>query len=353
MKKNLIAAALVAAAGGGAAAQSSLTLFGTVDATLAVGHGSVSNKVQLANSGYSSSAIGFRGVEDLGGGMSASFWLEAAVNNDNGTGSATNTNNQASGGAPSGAAGGQGLTFNRRSTISLSGRWGELRLGRDYTAHYWNHVIFDPFGNKGVGTSQAIGSSLAGLTGVRASNVVGYFLPALGGVYGQYQHFLSENASGSAASNDGNGDALRLGYESGALNIAIAAARVKYAAGDIATSNVGGAYNFGVAKLSAVYDRDHVDRGAAGRGWLVGAEVPSGAGTVRASYSTYKTDALAAPASTKLALGYVYHLSKRTTVYAAAARVNNKGSAAVSLNGSVTAAGQRSSGFDLGIAHRF
>ena len=127
MKKSLIALAVLAASGA-AMAQSSVTLFGVVDATYAYGSGSASNKSQLTNSGYNSSRLGFRGVEDLGGGMTASFWLEAGVNNDNGSGANTNTNNQATG-----ATGGGGLTFNRRSTVSLSGGFGEVRLGRDFT----------------------------------------------------------------------------------------------------------------------------------------------------------------------------------------------------------------------------
>ncbi|MBU0828125.1 MAG: porin, partial [Gammaproteobacteria bacterium] len=138
MKKSLIALAVLAASGA-AMAQSSVTLFGIVDATYAYGSGSVANKSQLTNSGYNSSRLGFRGVEDLGGGMSASFWLEAGVNNDNGSGANTSTNNQGAA-----AAGGGGLTFNRRSTVSLNGGFGEVRLGRDYTPQFWNLTVFDP-----------------------------------------------------------------------------------------------------------------------------------------------------------------------------------------------------------------
>ena len=94
MKKSLIALAVLAAAGA-ASAQSSVTLFGIVDATLAYRQGRRRRqRTALTNSGYNSSRLGFRGTEDLGGGMSASFWLEAGVNNDNGTGAATSTNNQ-------------------------------------------------------------------------------------------------------------------------------------------------------------------------------------------------------------------------------------------------------------------
>lgn len=152
MNKSLIGMAVLVAAGT-ASGQSSVTLFGVVDATLSYGHGTISNKTQLTNSGYNASRLGFRGVEDLGGGMSASFWLEAGLANDNGTGAASNPNNQATGAAAANA-GGQGLTFNRRSTVSLSGGWGELRLGRDYVPQYWNLATFDPYGNLGVGTGQ-------------------------------------------------------------------------------------------------------------------------------------------------------------------------------------------------------
>ncbi len=196
MKKSLIALAVLASLAGMASAQSSVTLFGIVDATVAYGKGTVSKKTQLTNSGYNSSRLGFRGTEDLGGGMSASFWLEAGLNNDNGTGAATNTNNQASGGALAGMNGSQGLTFNRRSTVSLAGGWGELRLGRDYTPQFWNLTVFDPFGTNGVGTTQVLNSNSAitGPINVRSSNSIGYFLPGnLGGFYGQVQYYMGEN----------------------------------------------------------------------------------------------------------------------------------------------------------------
>src|SRR4051812_44052231 len=97
MKISFTAAATLAAISCAASAQSTMTVFGTVDLTVAIGRGSLSNMARLANSGLSSSAIGFRGVEDLGSGMSASFWLEAAISPDDGTGSATNINNQTTG----------------------------------------------------------------------------------------------------------------------------------------------------------------------------------------------------------------------------------------------------------------
>ena len=355
MKKTLIALAVLATAGV-ASAQSSVTLFGIVDATLAYGHGSVSNKTQLTNSGYNSSRLGFRGTEDLGGGMSASFWLEAGLVNDDGQGAATNSNNQATG-VGAAVAGRQGLTFNRRSTVSLAGGWGELRLGRDYTPQFWNLTVFDPFGTNGVGTNQILNSIITGVTAVRASNSIGYFLPGnLGGFYGQAQYYLGENNSNQAIDKDGNGGGLRVGYANGPFNVALALSRTKYAAGDVQQNNIAGEWNFGVARVQATYVWDKNDAlvgGSKGRGYLVGGLVPVGAGEIRAAYSRYKVDVAGDPTSKKLALGYVHNLSKRTALYVTVARVTNNGGAAQSLNGSVTAVNGNSTGYDLGLRHSF
>ena len=350
MKKSLIALAVLAASGA-AMAQSSVTLFGVVDATYAYGSGSVANKSQLTNSGYNSSRLGFRGVEDLGGGMSASFWLEAGLNNDNGSGAATSTNNQGA----SGATGGGGLTFNRRSTVSLNGGFGEVRLGRDYTPQFWNLTVFDPFGTNGVGTSQILNSSLGGPTTVRASNSIGYFLPGnLGGFYGQAQYYMGENNSGTPNKKDGNGMGLRAGYANGPINVALAFSETKFVSGNIKAFNLGGQYDLGVAKIMAHYNSDDIKNGNEGTGFLIGGLIPVGAGEVRLAYSTYKIDTVGAdPRTNKLALGYVHNLSKRTALYATYAHVSNKNGAAQSLNGSVTAAGDNSNGYDFGIKHSF
>lgn len=352
MKKSLIALAVLATAGV-ASAQSSVTLFGIVDATLTMGRGNVADRTQLTNSGYNSSRLGFRGTEDLGGGMSASFWLEAGMSNDDGQGAATNSNNQASG-AGAAVAGRQGLTFNRRSTVSLAGGWGELRLGRDYTPQFWNLTVFDPFGTNGVGTNQALNSIITGVTAVRASNSIGYWLPAkLGGFYGQVQMYLGENLQNDAATeDDGRGLGLRVGYANGPFNVALALSRTDYDAGDVRQSNIGGQWDFGMAKLMGEYSRDK-NGTLTGKGGLIGALVPVGAGEIRASYSTYKVDAAGNPKTNKLALGYVHNLSKRTALYTTVARVKNKGGAAQALGGSVVSPNSSSTGFDLGIRHSF
>ena len=353
MKKSLIALAVLAASGA-AMAQSSVTLFGVVDATYAYGSGKIGgasvSKSQLTNSGYNSSRLGFRGVEDLGGGMSASFWLEAGLNNDNGSGANTSTNNQATG-----ATGGGGLTFNRRSTVSLNGGFGEVRLGRDYTPQFWNLTVFDPFGTNGVGTTQTLNSSLGGPTTVRASNSIGYFLPGnLGGFYGQAQYYMGENNSNAANKKDGNGLALRAGYANGPINAAIAFSETKFLTGNIKAVNLGGQYDLGMAKIMAHYNQDKISGGNDGKGFLIGGLIPVGAGEVRLAYSTYKIDTVGAdPRTNKLALGYVHNLSKRTALYATYAHLTNKNGAAQALNGAVTGVNSNSNGYDFGIRHSF
>ncbi|MDH6167897.1 putative porin, partial [Variovorax boronicumulans] len=250
MKKSLVALAALAVAGV-ASAQSSVTLFGVVDASISgysstsrdlngatflnpfyVNKGSIkASRRELANGAYNSSRLGFRGTEDLGGGLAASFWLEAPISNDDGQTGVS--------------------TFARRSTVSLSGGFGELRLGRDYTATFWNDTVFDPFGTNGVGTSLIFTAnngfnafngaaatpvpgvpSVFGSNYVRTSNSIGYFLPPnLGGFYGQLQYAFSEKtkyspgtATPDVANNSRAGRYVggRFGYANGPLDVAIA-----------------------------------------------------------------------------------------------------------------------------------
>lgn len=345
MKKNAVALALMAISNG-AMAQSTVSLFGIVDTGLAYGQGSVSNRTKVMHSGIQDSRLGFRGVEDLGGGLSASFWLEMGFNSDNGTGQTTNINNQTTGIAP-------GL-FNRRSTVSIANELGELRLGRDYVPSFWNLTIFDPFGAKGAGTNLMLPSSIVGPTVARASNSVGYFLPPkLGGWYGQVMYFLGENASnGALTEDDGNGYGARFGYISGPFNLAIATTRTTFAVGDARQTNLAGSWNFDAWRLMAQLSRD--GRGSIdGRGALVGGVVAVGVGEIRTSVSRYKTSAAGDPEMTKFSMGYVHHLSKRTALYASAARVRNSGRASLALNGAVTGMNQSSTGYDIGMRHAF
>jgi len=327
MKKTLIAAAVLSMSGA-AFAQTNVTLFGIVDAVVAVGNGSLTDRTRLHNSGFNSSRFGVQGVEDLGGGLRAGFWLEAGVNNDDGTGQASQNNNQlanpslvtatgAAGSAAAAATGStanpainarnQGLTFNRRSVVSLGGSWGQINAGRDYTPHFWNHTAFDPFGTNGVGTSLAMGGRTGGETSVRASNSIAYAYGygfngakvfGTGGLNVDIMYYMGENASGAATSDDGRGTSARIGYAGKNWNVAVGSGKTDYAtgqtaatapAGEISTTNIGGNYNLGVANIMGLWNEDDVN-GTKKVGMLIGATAPMGQGLVRASYSTTEVD---------------------------------------------------------------
>lgn len=334
MKRSLIALAALAFVGA-ASAQSSVTIFGIVDAVVAVGNGDTSNKTRLHNSGYNSSRLGFRGVEDLGGGMKAAFHIEGALSNDDGNAT--------------------GLNFQRKSVVSLMGGMGELRLGRDYTPNFWNHTVYDPFGTNGVGTTVAMLASATqagggGATTVRSSNSIGYISPTVGGFGVWAQAYFGENAS-NAASQAGDGAAIRVSYDNGPLSLAAAFSSTTSGAGtDVQTTNFGASYNMGVAQLMAFWNKD-ANTGLKDRtGYTLGALVPMGQGTIRLAFSNSdyngaKTD--------QFALGYVHNMSKRTAVYGTFASVSNSGGAAFALNGATTPANGSSTGFDLGVRHAF
>jgi predicted porin len=333
-------------------AQSTVTLFGVADAAIQYGTGSVSNNTLVGTGSNEVSRIGMRGTEDLGGGLSASFWLEAGYNIDSGTSQATNTNNQVSGASSA------GLTFNRRSTISLSDKWGEVRLGRDYTPQFLSTGAFDAFGGTGIGISEtyrgvAAFSPNSNPTAARASNSFGYILPAdLNGFYGNAQFYRGENQGGANAG-DGNGAGLRGGFRSGPLNVAIATGTTKYLTGDFRMSNIGAWWEFSGAKAMAQISRDNVGVIKA-RGYQVGVQAPLGNGQARLAYSAYRADnGTTVPETKKLAAGYVYDLSKRTALYTTVIHLTNSGGSRFAVNGAVTAANNSSNGYEFGIRHRF
>lgn len=338
--KKIATLAVLAAAASASYAQSSVTLFGIADARVQVGRGSVDNHSGLGSGGLSSSRLGFRGVEDLGGGLKAGFWLEAAYNLDDGT----------------------GLNgFSRRSTVSLMGdSWGEIRLGRDFTAPYNN--LYDAFGDNGVGallkgTDLAGGSSGYALQ-TRTSNAVSYFTPkTLGGFFGQLQYYRDGRAVGG--DEQGNGYGVRLGYENGPVSVGVAYGETDFIASgvkvDAKNFNIGGSYDFGVAKLLLTAGQDKGEIPGASdktRHYGVGATMPVGAGLIRASWTRVSVSDSEARAD-KFAIGYVHNLSKRTALYTTFAYLKNDDGAALSLNNSTTGLGDSSKGLDIGLRHAF
>ena len=344
MTKNLLALLIAAAISGAASAQSNVSVFGIIDVGVRNAHnGSAGSMWSESTDGMTQNRLGFRGVEDLGGGLQAGFWLESALSPDTGT-----ANPQ--------------RFWHRRSTVSLmSSTLGEIRLGRDNTATYWNLNVFDPFNNNGVGGMTnlfpAAVASQAVQTLVRADNVVGYYLPGtLGGFYGQVQYAFGE----------GNGDNKyaggRFGYANGPLEAAIAYGQTwTNTSHKVKTLDGGATYDFDTFKLFGQYADLKYDR------WkrtiyLVGATVPVGVGLIRASYTHSKFDGPACPAAlttcddaNQLALGYVHLLSKRTALYATGAVIDNGDKGALTVPGGPSGMrrGEKSRGFEAGLRHIF
>jgi predicted porin len=366
--KEFAALAVLAAASASASAQSSVTVFGVLDANVgSVNNGSGSIK-SVGNSGNETSRLGFRGMEDLGGGLHAGFWLEGQLFNDTGAGGAPGAN--------------QGFTWQRRATVSLiSDTLGEVRLGRDNTPNYWSRWDFDPFTLNGVGSQQnmmilnqpiqgtplvngtPLGSGAA--TFPRASNSVGYFLPGnLGGVYGQAMVAAGEGNIG------GKYSAGRLGYKTGSLNVSLEYGKTNLGANDLKEINTGASYDFGVVKLMGQYGKTTLDRVAVGssaqKNLLIGATAPVGPGTVKVSYNRVQisgpdtgVSGLGPGSAHMLAAGYVYDLSKRTALYTTYSRISNDPGTQFTVggqqNGPATngVTGKTSSGYEVGLRVRF
>jgi len=345
MKKALIALAALGLTGA-AVAQSSVTLFGVVDANMRYIRTSGLTVKKLDSSGLNTSRFGVRGVEDLGGGLKAGFWLESEV--------ATDT----------GVAGGGNAFWGRRATVSLAGDFGEVRLGRNKTASRLHLEDFDPYTFTGVGSVSAVYSNLGSGNGTsfgRADNLVAYSLPEnLGGFYG------TVDVSAGEGVNNNKGESARFGYKQGPIHVSAAySSATNTAATDkYKLASIGGAYDFGVARPSLSYTE--AKYGARKQQILTASvTVPLGQGNILASYTDAKANTAAETAATgftpigdaKLfAIGYVYNLSKRTALYTTYGTIDNNGLAAFSVSGTpagYTKAGQRSNGFDVGISHRF
>ena len=365
MKKSLIALAVLAASGA-AMAQSSVTLYGVADAGVTYLNGA-DNWSGVTSGNNLTSRLGFRGVEDLGGGLKANFVIEGGFNLDNGDG--------ASGYA--GAKAGEGFQFKRRSTVGLSGGFGEVRMGRELTAAFNATARYDVFGSVGIGQSRlwadggvldASGTPVANQNGTsrvttnqRISNALTYVSPDFSGFKVGLNYGFGETTTG-------NSDSGYLGaglmYDNGPLSLGLGLERLNSglnsdAVSDIDAWSLGGSYDFGVAKLLAGYRVSTVDRATGENkrsGAYLAATAPVGAGTVRVSYNRYENElANVKGKADQFAVGYVYGLSKRTSVYGTYAYIKNKdnGSTFNLSNDVGVKTNGAQQGFQVGVSHAF
>lgn len=343
LRTLVCAAALLVA--GAASAQSQVTIFGIVDvAATQIKNGSAGSLKILANGQSSTSRLGFRGVEDLGGGLKAGFWLEGQVDVDDGSAS--------------------GFNFQRRSTVSLTGRFGEVRIGRDQVPSYLNWVNYDLWSYVGVATTANLRGSFLSQggvgTGVRANNTIGYWTPVVGGFSGHFMVAAGEGATGNKYAG------ARLAYEAGKLEASAAMSKT-YKTGamldDQQTLSVGASYDFGPVYVAAAYEK--ADYSTLDRDLMtVGVRVPVGQGRIKAQYTKASgTGPTARPQqfdASLISLGYDHRLSRRTTLYANYGRIDNDGSTTSGATYTATGngpsgirRGETSTGYQAGIRHNF
>lgn len=357
MKKTLLAIAALAATSG-AFAQSSVTLYGVVDASIENVKGD-KGVTRVSSDNLATSRLGFKGSEDLGGGLRGNFALETAVKTDTG-------------------ANGGGTTrfFDRAAWVGLQGGFGELRLGRIDSSigalagdtKILGAQTYDDF---------KIAKTRAGDTYRRVDNAITYVLPTfLPGLSAQLQYSTAgnsataNNAEVAAGSDIGKSYGLNVRYMAGPFSAGLGYLSAKDETGLI-TANAGdkanatlvyAGYDFGVLKLTGYYDTESQVTGA-DRLTLVGIRVgvPITANfSVQASLSQASNVANTVTNSdhddaTIASLKAVYNLSKRTSVYGLVTNVNNESLSQLGVDASAVAvaAGKSSRGIAFGVAHAF
>ncbi len=377
MKKSLLTFAALAAAGA-ASAQSSVTLYGAIDNAYTRLGGSIASAKGLSSGGGGviGSKLGFKGEEDLGGGLKAGFHLEMGLETSSGANGVPGSNNNITL-VNTGA-----LRFDRRATVSLISGFGEIRLGRDLATSFVNDVIYDPFLTYGVGSSLnfplgVVADAQSAASLFRVSNSISYFTPnTLGGFSAQVQFAPSEQASNTGVQDkDGRYVGLRVAYDKGPISVSASGGKATFTTAggtsqDRSTGNFGGSYDFGVAKVMGEFARFKNENIAPGADlktkiYTLGLVAPVGPGAVKVGLSraTLETTGVAGePRATKLAVGYDYNLSKRTGLYATVARVTNKNGAAINVgaggvaglsSSAISGANSSSTGYDIGLRHAF
>lgn len=360
MQKKIIALAVAGLASTAAFAQSNVTVYGVADVYLANVGTAGTHVSALQSGGLAGSRIGFKGVEDLGGGTKALFTLEYALGMDTsvGTISATTTTGTTpltttgGNGAATTGTNGSGIGAARQAFVGLTGAYGTLIGGRLQTLAYNHNAAFNPTFGTGVDTQGSLGLAIG--TAERLDNAVAYVAPAMGGVTLAAAHtFNAANAEGAYLANT-RASELSAMYNNGPLAAGIVGRYVYENAANGANGGtgtkgdasvaLGGSYDFGVAKvlLNVAKAQNNSSTAALSVGNSavtlvnIGAVVPvSAAGAVIVSYG--KSQNRAGYDATAYTALYKHSLSKRTSLYGGLAKASADG-------GAITYAGITSTG---------
>ena len=295
-----------------------VSIYGLVD----LGIAKLSGKpVEMTN--YRTSRLGFKGGEDLGGGLKAQFQLEAEVMADSGNTAAA--------------------FWERQSWVGLADdKWGAVRLGQTRSLYDDLSDHIDPFANDGIVGNFNKKAWRVDVAKSRVSNAIQYASPKWYGLRVRGQLSLSEIDGGH------NGTGLSVVYENGGITAIAALDRpVVTKVGDPQPSAwlIGGRYQTGPFTFGLSHNQgDSHDKTAVkgataeeSKGDTAGFEWAYGAGVVKASYARLDTNVKDKSSVKVLGLGYEYALSKRTTLYTAVVKEDVSDV----------------SGFSAGITHRF
>ncbi len=363
MKKLHVVLAVAGALSGAASAQTSVEIYGVVDMGFVRETGTVTGLTngtggavlpsgsKLSSGVQSGTRLGFKGSEDLGGGMKGLFVLETGIAGDAG---GFNQGN---------------LAFARQSFVGLQSNFGTVTLGRQYTSYFLTlNQVADPFASGLAGNAQnlmlppGVPTGLPAATDpatrdaepdrvIRMNNAIKYATPDLNGFSGEIAYGFGETT--------GNSDANRIltasfGYNVKPLNVRAAYYR-KHNRTDtdkMESKMLAANYDFGVAKVfAAVADNDWFI--SKSRDFLIGATVPFGPHTFLASFIRKTGRGVSdGDDANQIGLGYTYSLSKRTNLYAAYGRINNDGDARYTV-GNNSENGTSTKAFNLGVRHTF
>ena len=366
MKKSLLVLAVLGAISGVTSAQTSVTIYGVVDGGLVVDRGNAAGAVAKLGTGvWSSNRLGFKGSEDLGGGLSALFQIENGFNLDTGT------------------LGQGGLLFGRQAFAGLKGGFGTVTFGRQYTPLSWAQYTTDPFDAGSAGATY----NLEEIAEHRRNNTVRY-QNNVNGIIIDASYSFGEVAGNTKAGRQIDG---LVGYEGGPLSVKLGYFTKTNATDTVDTSKalLTASYNFQVATAYLQYARNNGEGAYTNRAVstvnpvtglltgagsnnpyilaptfdnpvrrikntdvMVGVTVPVGVGTARASYIR-RDDRLAANQdASQIAVGYTHPISKRTMLYAVYARMINKNGASYTV-GNSSDAGTGDKQLNLGMRHTF
>ena len=278
MKKSLIALAVLAASGA-AMAQSSVTMYGVADLSLAKSNGV---SAQMSGNGVmnnGNSRLGVRGVEDLGGGLKASFNFEQGINAESGATDAA--------------------TWQRNAYLALSGGFGRFQMGRSLNPSFWGVAAWEL---TGTANYSAVANQFGFAGGPSRNNsMFMYTTPNMGGFSGTLG-YIAKPDNGGNAKVDAN-----LIYANGPVAVALSYFKVNTQPKGLA---LGGSYDFGMFKLAASLQ----DAPGASKGFTIGGTVPVGPVALTLDIARENGTGMK---NTDFLVEAKYALSKRTFTYAA------------------------------------